>query len=450
MSAELSQAIPSLFSDQPGLRLFLGAGIFILTYLAITLEKLLHLHRTVLALIGAALMLLFVLDRPAEGGLSSFSLFVDFNVIFLLVGMMIVVNITSQTGVFQFLAIWCAKLGKGHPARVIFLLVFFTALLSAFLDNVTTVLLFAPLSLTLAKTFKADPALFLIPEALASNIGGTATLIGDPPNIMIGSFANLNFMEFLTHLGPFIFVLALLFCVVISLVVGRLIKDTPEIRMEIMGMDERSAIRNWPLLNRCLSMLAIVILAFTFQHQLQLEVGVIALIGASLLLLITRIDVVKSLHEVEWGTLFFFVGLFILVKGAEQSGAIASVAGEIVRLTGHDIPLLSSVILWFSGISSGVVDNIPLTATCLPLLKDVAEGLHLTVTEARPLYWALALGACLGGNLTLIGAAANVVVCGFAEKEGCPISFWRFLKWGVPTTLVSLGLSTVYVYFFLL
>jgi len=423
-----------------------GTLVFLFTYLAIAFEKQLRVDKTVSALFGSSLMLFFILDRSHAGPHSdAYSQFVDFNVIFLLAGMMIIVNLLRETGVFQYLAILCAKTGRGQPLAILSLLVLVTAVLSAFLDNVTTVLLIVPVSQLVADQLQVSPAFFLIPEALASNIGGTATLIGDPPNILIGSYARLDFLAFLQVLTPVILLIIILFVAVLCLVLRGRVRVTAEQRARIMDLNARRAIADPRLLWKALAVMGLTLCGFLLHGALHLEPGVVAMGGAALLLLVTRADVSRALEEVEWPTLFFFLGLFIVVNGAERCGLIHRISTRMLAVTGDNPYVAAVALLWLAGICAGFMNNVSFTAAALPVVKGLAASLSLTGAAATPLWWALALGACLGGNLTPVGAAANLVVCNLAAKSGRSISFGQFMKWGVPCALGSLVLSTGYV-----
>lgn len=439
----------------------LASAIFILAYLLIAWEK---IHKTAVALGGAALVLLLGLVGQQEafhgGEVDGIQVEgVDWNTILLLVGMMIIVSITRETGVFQWLAIKSAKAGRGRPIPIILLLSGVTAVLSALLDNVTTVLLIAPVTIIICKSLEVDPVPFLICEILASNIGGTATLVGDPPNIMIASQARLSFLDFIINLTPVAIIVFAFYAGTIWLVLRRRIQVTEENRAKVMEFDEARAITDKPLLWRCLVVLGLTLFGFVIHGWLGLEPATIALSGAALLLLVTGRHPLKHLEEVEWPTIFFFLGLFIMVSALVKQGVINLLSGGLLQLTHEDPVGTSLLVLWFSAIASAIVDNIPYVATMNPLIMDMARQMnqdlgwgfvgHTAIAQApliMPLWWSLALGACLGGNGSLIGASANVVVAGIAEKSGTPISFVRFLKWGVPLTIQSILISTVYVW----
>jgi len=435
----------------------LASGIFLLAYILIAWER---IHKTAAALAGAMLMLLLGLVTQQEafhgqGNVPG----VDWNTILLLVGMMIIVSITRDTGVFQWLAIKSAKLARGQPLLILLLLSAITALVSAFLDNVTTVLLIAPVTIIICNSLEVDAVPFLICEVLASNIGGTATLVGDPPNIMIASQAHLTFVDFIVNLTPVSIIVFVCFAGTVWLVLRRRLQVSDEKRATVMAFDEAQAITDRPLLWRCLPVLGLTLVGFLVHGALGLEPATIALSGASLLLVITAKHPLRHLEEVEWPTIFFFLGLFIMVSALVKQGIIKLLSADLLVLT-HEKPAATAMLLlWFSAFASAIMDNIPYVATMNPLILDVArqmnQDLHwglvgpVAIAHAPlivPLWWSLALGACLGGNATLIGASANVIVAGLADRSGTPITFKRYLKWGVPLTLQSIIISSIYVW----
>ena len=430
--------------------LTLGTLIFILVYILIVVEK---WHKTAVALGGAAAVLLVKLVSQDEA-FHSEEYGVDWNVIFLLIGMMIIISIMRETGVFQWTAIRSAKLGRGEPFRILVILSVVTAVASAFLDNVTTVLLLAPVTIVVANQLEVDPIPFLISEVLASNIGGTATLIGDPPNIMIGSRAELSFNMFLEHLTPVIIIILAAFVLTVRFIWGKNLRTRPELKARILAMNEREAITDKPLLVKCLSVMALVIVGFVLHSRLGFEPATIALCGAAALLLISGHAPHKVLHEVEWTSLFFFIGLFIVVGAVVKVGLIGILAKKALALTQGNLFATSMLVLWFSAFASAIIDNIPYVATMNPLIIDMAKELwpgqtgHALLHHAQlmPIWWSLALGACLGGNGTLIGASANVITCGLAEKAGYPITFRRFTLYGMPIMIESVAISTIYIW----
>ncbi|KGE21008.1 ArsB/NhaD family transporter [Paenibacillus wynnii] len=412
-------------------------AIFLLIYGLIISEK---IHRTILAMAGAVLMIIFgIVDQ--ETALHH----IDFNTLGLLVGMMLIVGITSETGLFKYVALKAAKVSKGQPKRILVSLFIITAVCSAFLDNVTTVLLMVPVTFSITKQLRINPLPFLISQIIASNVGGTATLIGDPPNIMIGSAVKeLTFMAFISNLAPVVIIIVLAYIPLLLIMFGKQIKSTPELQQRIMEMDEHSLISDHKLLRKCLIVLGATILGFFLHQSLHLESATVALSGAFLLLLLTGESMLeKAFHSVEWITIFFFIGLFVLVSGLVETGVIAELAAKAIDLTGGDLLLSSMLILWLSAIASAFLDNIPFVATMIPLIKEMGT---MGVSNLEPLWWSLALGACLGGNGTLIGASANLIVAGLAGKEGHPITFMKYLKYGFPLMILSIVISSVYIY----
>ncbi len=412
--------------------IWLAGSIFLLTYAFIVSEK---IHRTISALLGGLAMILFVL--PQEQAFHA----IDWNVIFLLAGMMIIANVLKETGVFQWMALKAVRSGKGDPFRVLILLSLITALSSALLDNVTTVILIAPVTLFVASTLRVSPIPFLIAEILASNIGGMATLIGDPPNILIGSAAGIDFVTFAVNMGPIALIILLAFIALARFLFKKELSAQDQSGIDIAGLDTSALITDPVLLRKSLIITTAVILGFLLHSALHLEPATIALTGATLLMLWSKTDPDHALRDIEWSTLFFFFGLFITVEAVVEVGLIGMVADAALRLTGGNLALTSIGLIWFSAIASGIVDNIPYTATMIPIVKNLSQ-----VMPGETLWWSLALGADLGGNLTLVGAAANVVVASLAEKSGHPISFGRFLGYGVITTVMSLILASGYVW----
>ena len=425
---------------------WVAVSILLVVYAAIMMEK---FNRAVLSLLGAGLMILsgvLTQEKAVEG--------IDFNTIGLLTGMMVIVAISQKTGMFQYVAIRAAKAAKGKPWGILVMLSVVTAVFSAFLDNVTTVLLVAPVTLLITDALGVKPYPFLFAQILASNIGGTATLIGDPPNIMIGSQAHLSFYDFLVNLAviiPLIFVVTL---ALIWLFFGRYLHATDEARELVMAFNEKEAIKDVPLLKKSLFVLALVIGGFTAAHQLHLEPATIAMFGAALLLLLQTLG--SDLHakdkayegimaEVEWTTIFFFVGLFIVVTGVEHVGVIGWLAGKTLALTGGDFNATAAAILWVSALASAVIDNIPFVATMIPMIENMAPAFGGDQAIV-PLWWALALGACLGGNGSLIGASANLIVAGFAQRAGHPIAFMQFLKHAFGMMILSILIAHAYIY----
>lgn len=422
----------------------ISAGLLLFAYIFIALEK---IPKVTIALIGAAITIVLGLVSQAKtlnGMLNPhyFINFVDFNVIFLLVSMMIIVSITTRSGVFNWIANELLKFTKGHPVKVLCALGIFTAITSAFLDNVTTVILIMPITFVIAKQLDVDPIPYLLTEIFASNIGGTATLIGDPPNIIIGSAGGLSFMDFIKELTPAIVIIFLAVVCLLTFIFKKKLIATPEKMKEVAQIDNSHTITDKNLMLRSTIVLALVILGFMTHDIIHIETCVVAMLGASFLLVFEKPT--DILRDVEWNTIFFFIGLFIIIGGLEASGGIKLMAEWILKITQGSQTATSMIILWASGIISGIIDNIPYTATMAPMLVEIEKAMGTAYTY--PLWWALSLGACLGGNMTIIGAAANVIVSENAAKEGHPISFMRFLKYGVAVVSISLLISTAYLY----
>lgn len=428
--------------------MIISGAILLIAYIFIASEK---IQKSVVALVGASLtMVLGLLPchshiDPATGAyVKGVFEYISFDVIFLLIGMMILVHIASRSGVFKWMAIGLLKLTKGHPKMVLFTLAAFTAVASAFLDNVTTVVLMMPVTFVIAKEFDTDPIPFLITEVLASNIGGTATLIGDPPNIIIGARAGLSFMDFLNELTV---IVALIFLTVVSVLIflfRKSLKSTPEKMAHVANLDNSKTITDKGLMIRSMITLALVILGFVTHDITHIDAYVFAVAGASFLLLFEKPK--EIYRDVEWLTIFFFVGLFIIIGGFEANGGIAFLADKLIQFTSGSLDMATMLILWGSGLLSGIIDNIPYTATMAPLIAQVQHTIPYSGAGHHPLWWALSLGACLGGNLTIIGAAANVIVSETATVKGHPISFMRFMKYGALATFISLTLSSVYLF----
>jgi Na+/H+ antiporter NhaD/arsenite permease-like protein len=413
---------------------WIAGGVFLVAYALIASER---FDRTVVALLGGfGVVALGVIDQH-----EAFRA-IDLNVIFLLAGMMVMAGILARTGFFEVVAIRAVKVSDGRPFRLLVSLAVATAFLSAFLDNVTTVVLMVPITMSIAGALGISPYPFLVSQILASNIGGTATLIGDPPNILIGSHAGLDFGAFLVNLGPVVVVIMAAFLLTMRLFFAAELDVDGERRQAVLALNERNAVRDLRLLVVGLAVLGATILGFLLHKPLGLEVATIALLGAAALMLAGRVDPHEALREVEWSTLFFFVGLFVLVESIVHTGIVGSVADAIAgAVAGHAGPATIAV-LWFSAGASAVVDNIPYTASAVPVIDDLAAaGL-----PAEALWWSLALGACLGGNLTIVGASANVVVANMARRSGYPIRFLEFFKYGSVIVVESLAISTVYLW----
>lgn len=368
---------------------------------------------------------------------------IDFNTLGLLIGMMILVAVTRRTGIFEAVAIWSATVTQGYPLRLLALLSIITAFASALLDNVTTVLLIVPVTITLTDKLQINPLPFLISEIIASNIGGTATLIGDPPNIMIGSATGLSFNAFAYHLAPISLLILVITMVVLVWVYRNDLQVAEEDRQSILKLDYREEIHDILLLKKSLAVLTLTIIGFALHGVLHIESATIALGGAMLLLLLSKDEPEEILLTVEWPTIFFFIGLFVLVGGLKSSGVITALAKWSLAATQGQLMETSLLVLWLSAIASAFIDNIPFVATMIPMLQEMAQ---LSGLDLEPVWWSLALGACLGGNGTLIGASANVVVAGIAEKNGVSLTFRHFFKIAFPLMLLSILLCHGYVY----
>ncbi|MBE6105171.1 ArsB/NhaD family transporter [Anaerovibrio lipolyticus] len=413
--------------------------IFVAAYALIISEK---VHRTIVGIVGAMLMILCgILSQEVAIH------HIDFNTLGLLIGMMTIVNITAETGLFNFLAIWAAQRVKANPMKLLLALALLTAVCSALLDNVTTVLLTVPVTFSITSQLKVDVKPFLIAQILASNIGGTATLVGDPPNIMIGSAVGLSFMDFIIHLTLPAIIIFLVTVFLLEMIYGKSLHTTPELQEQVMKLNAAKQISNKPLMKKCLVVLALTMSLFVAHSALGLESATAALSGAGLLLLITFTRdeemIAKVLSKVEWTAIFFFAGLFILVGGLVETGVIKWLAEEGIKITHGSVEGTAILILWMSALASAFVDNIPFVATMIPLIKDMGA---MGLSNLEPMWWSLALGACLGGNGTLIGASANVVVASMAAQHGRQISFIGFMKIAFPLMILSIIISTAYVY----
>lgn len=416
------------------------------TYAVVISEK---VNRSIVALVGACIMVIAGLLTQEEAIKG-----VDFNTIGLLTGMMILVSISRRSGMFEYVAIKAAQIARAHPGRVLLLLQVATAVLSALLDNVTTVLLIVPVTLAIVKELDVPVYPFLFAEIFASNIGGTATLIGDPPNILIGSLAGLDFNSFVVHLTPIIIVVMAVQALMIHVLWGRAMHSTPEHEARIMAMRAVESIKDWTLLRQSLIVICGVILGFVVAHPLHLEPATIAMFGAAVLMLLDNWEhhnekasenIHSTFSDVEWITIFFFIGLFIVVKGVEANGLLSLAANKLAEATGGSLPKTGFAILWASAILSAIVDNIPFVATMIPLIKNMAPAFG-GPDAIQPLWWALSLGACLGGNGTLIGASANLTVAGLAERNGVPFSFAKYTLYAFPMMLVSVAISHLYIW----
>ncbi len=412
----------------------IAVATFLLALALIASER---VHRTKVALAGAAIVVLFVgSEYDQEAAIEA----IDFNTIGLLAGMMILVYLTQQTGVYDYIAIRAGQISKGEPFRVVLSLALTTAVLSAFLDNLTTILLVVPITFLLADALDIDPIPLIVIEVMASNIGGTATLIGDPPNIIIAGATDLSFNQFIVNLAP---VVVVTFCVVMGglyLFYRRQIDIAEENRKLVMELDARASIRDWPELRRTGPVLIATVLLFFAHQALHIEPATVALTGAAVALLVTTIDLEQALSKIEWPTLFFFVALFVMVGALEETGAIAEIANGVKDVTGGDRTAELLGIVWISGIGSAIVDNIPFTTAMIPVVGELQSD-----SGDDAYWWALSLGACFGGNATIIAAAANVAAAGLTERAGRPIGFVAFLRVGIPVTVVSLLIASAYV-----
>jgi len=426
--------------------LWVATALLVIAYVAIIVDR---INRALVVGIGACLVIVSGVLSQEEAIRG-----VDWNTIMLLAGMMLIVGIAGRTGLFEYVAIRAVKLVRARPAAMLALLATMTALFSSLLDNVTTVLLVAPVTLAITRQLEVDPWPYLFAEVLASNVGGTATLVGDPPNIMIGSAAGLTFNDFLFNVGPAVLLIVVVHGVVGHLAWGRRLHASDEARARVLAMDERESITNPRLLRHVLMVLGAVVTAFVTARYTRLEVGTIAMFGAAVLLLLDVHDrtaeeqthqVHSSFGEVEWITLFFFIGLFVMVEGVSKTGLLTILGTRLLAATGGDPTVTVLAVLWASALLSAFLDNIPFVATMIPLVKGLAPafggaaGLH-------PVWWALALGACLGGNGTLIGASANLTVAGLAERAGVPFRFGRFTLRALPLTLLSVGIAHLYLW----
>lgn len=413
---------------------WIAAAIFIATYALLALEP---FDRTLIALIGGLLVVLVGIIDQSEAFAA-----VDLNVLLLLVGMMVIATAFSLTGFFEWMAVRSVRLSRGHPLRLLIILSIVTAGLSAFLPNVTTILFMAPIALSVSRRLGISPIPYLIGMILSSNIGGTATLIGDPPNILIGSAAGLDFVDFALNLGPVTVLIFVAFVAIIAFSFRDHLQIPSAQREAAVEATESVTIHDRVLLTKVAIVAALTVLAFVFSTAIGLEAATVALLGASAIMLVGRLDPHDMFRAVDWSTVFFFVGLFVLVEGLVHVGIVGGFGDWVAEATRGDVGLASMAVLWFSAVASAIVDNVPYTATAIPVIHQlVADGL-----PAQPLWWSLALGACLGGNLTILGASANVVVANLARRDGNPIGFFQFLRYGAATVFVSLVISSIYVW----
>ncbi|MCV7399311.1 ArsB/NhaD family transporter [Mycobacterium fragae] len=415
--------------------------VFVVAYALIASDR---INKTLVALAGAAAVVTLPVIR-SEDVFYSHRTGIDWDVIFLLLGMMIIVSVLRQTGVFEYVAIWCAKRAKGSPLRIMILLVVVMAFGSALLDNVTTVLLIAPVTLLVCDRLAINPASFLMAEAFASNIGGAATLVGDPPNIIIASRAGLTFNDFLVHMAPIVLIVMTVFVTLLPILFRGSFDVDAERVADVMSLDEREAIRDHGLLVKCGIVLTLVFCAFIAHRVLHIEPSVVALLGAGILIVISGLERSDYVSSVEWDTLLFFAGLFIMVGALAKTGIIDHLARAATEVTGGSESLTVMLILGISAPVSGIIDNIPYVATMTPIVTELGAVMPGSV-EPDTLWWALALGADFGGNLTAVGASANVVMLGIARGSGNPISFWEFTRKGAVVTAMSIALSAIYLW----
>jgi Na+/H+ antiporter NhaD/arsenite permease-like protein len=417
-----------------------------ITYAVIMSEK---VNRAIVALVGAGIMIVVgVLDQDqAIHG-------IDWNTIGLLTGMMILVSISRRSGMFQYLAIWSAQAARAHPAGILIVLQITTAVLSAFLDNVTTVLLIVPVTFAICTTLKVPAYPYLFAEIFASNIGGTATLIGDPPNILIGSQVGLTFNDFVFNLTPVIVLVMAVQAIIIHLLWGKDLRSTAEAKAAVMAMKAKETIEDWLLLKQALAVLTLVMVGFVLARPLHLEPATIAMLGAAILMLLDNwahhnekaaYNIHQTFGDVEWITIFFFIGLFVVVHGVDVGGLLNLLASKLVAATGGDMAHAGYAILWASAFLSAIVDNIPFVATMIPLIKSMAPAFG-GPEHIQPLWWCLSLGACLGGNGTLIGASANLTVAGISERNGVPFRFITYTLYAAPMMIVSVAICNVYIW----
>ena len=413
--------------------------IFVAAYVLLATE---WVHRTKVALGGAGLMLVLHISDADQAFFDSHT-GIEWNVIFLLLGMMMIVSVLRRTGIFEYIAIWSAKRARGKPYRLMVMLCVMTAAASALLDNVTTVLLIAPVTFLVCERLGLRAAPYLIAEVMASNIGGTATLVGDPPNIIIAARAGLTFNDFLVNLAPLVVVLMVAFCLLCRILFRADFSYDPDKAASVMTLNEREAIKDKPLLVKSMLVLLLVLAGFVLHPVLHYEPSVVALLGTGLLLIITDVTPTDALADVEWPTLVFFAGLFVMVGGLVDTGVIGNLSQATADATKGRLGLETMGLLGGSAVLSAIVDNIPYVATMSPIVEELAAGHG---TEGEVLWWALALGADLGGNATAIGASANVVVLGIAERAGQPIGFWEFTKYGLVVTIVTISLCVPYLW----
>lgn len=415
------------------LQQMIAVGVFLFVMAAIISEK---VHRSVAALAGAVVLLLthvLTIETAAD--------YVDLNTIGVLVGMMLFVAVVKSSGLFEYIAIWSAKLTRGQPMAILAVFAVITAVLSAFLDNVTTVLLIGPMTIAITQILEVNPVPFLLSQIMASNIGGTATLIGDPPNIMIGSAAGLSFADFIVNTGPVVLIILAVVVAIFFLMYRGNLHVESENMEKVLTLDEKLTIKDASLLRKSVIMIVLVVVGFIFHAQLGIESATVALTAAGVMLLIGGQDAEDVILGVEWSTILFFISLFVVVGGLNSTGVIAMLANGMLELVGDNEVLAIVLVLWASALISAFLDNIPFVATLIPMIQTMQQG----GMDVLPLWWALSLGACLGGNGSLIGASANVVLAGVSAKNGYPITFMSYLKKGFPLMLLSVAICTVYL-----
>jgi Na+/H+ antiporter NhaD/arsenite permease-like protein len=418
-------------------KIIITIAVFAIFYIIVVLDL---INKAAISLLGASILLMLKII-PVETAFRK----IDFNVMTILLAMMVIVNIIKDTGVFHYIAIKSAKLAHGDPLKILIFLMIITAFISAFLPNVTTILIICPVSLLIAIELGISPYPFLITQAIASNIGGTATLIGDPPNIMIGYGANLSFNDFIIHMTPLIIIVTAVSVLISIPLFRKSFSVSPERKARIMKFNESEAITDKVFMVKSLSVLLSIIIGCSLSTYLGIDPTIVTFFGAALLLILSQgTQQEKYFGEVEWTTIFFFIGLYIMVGAMEEVKIIEFLGEKLVAHAGHSITMAAMTIIWGSGILSGIIDNIPFTATVIPLLKIVNS--NFSTAGGDVLWWSLSAGACLGGNLTLIGASANIVVAGIGTKNGYPISFLEFTKYGIIYTLISLIISSFYIY----
>ena len=421
-------------------QVIVAVAIFLATYAIMVSEK---IHRTIIAGFGAALMLILGIETFTDAVDA-----IDFNAIGLLVGMMVIVGLTRESGIFGFVAVSIAKLGKGRPMFIMIALSVMIAVVGGFIDNVTMVLLVVPISISIARKLKINPVPIVFSQIMLSNIGCAATLIGDPPNIMIGGAAGFGFNDFIINMAPVLIVIAVIVLLLLYLMFRKQLVVKDEYRQQIMELDPKDELKDVALAKKSIIVMIITIIGFVMHQTLHLESATVALCGAALLLIVVRPNPEHALRNVEWGVIFFFLGLFVLVGGIEKVGVLEAAAIKTIELTGGELLPTGMALLWVGSIASAFVDNIPFTATMIPLIQNI--GSMGNFTSMDPLWWSFALGACLGGNGTIIASSANVVAIGLLEEQGYKISFLKFMKWGFPLMILSVGISSVYLYLFYL